>query len=63
MTEPVFVKSSFCNSDGCVEEAQTEDKVLIRDSKLGDASPILKFDENEWQAFRQAIIHDSFQDA
>lgn len=46
-------KSSRCRTDTplCVEVCITEDAVLVRDSKLGDASPVLTFTHDEWRAF------------
>lgn len=53
---PRWQKSSFCNSDGCVEIAAVDEGFWVRDSKLGDASPVLKFDSDEWQALRRGIL-------
>lgn len=47
-------KSSFSNGTGgeCVEVAATPDGGrAMRDSKLGDASPVLRFTGAEWRAF------------
>jgi len=46
--EVSYTKSSFCNSDGCVEVGHAEGNVLLRDSKLGDKSPVLIFPGDEW---------------
>jgi len=46
--EVQFIKSSFCNADGCVEVGHTDGNVLLRDSKLGDRSPVLVFPGDEW---------------
>jgi hypothetical protein len=57
---PSWTRSSRCNSDGCVEVASAGAEVLIRDSKLGDASPVLTFTESEWRAFREGVIAGEF---
>lgn len=44
MTDPTFRKSTFSANNGCVELADLGDGIVgVRDSKLGDASPILRF--------------------
>jgi Domain of unknown function (DUF397) len=42
---PVWRRSSLCNADACVEVARVDGvrTVLMRDSKLDDASPVLAF--------------------
>lgn len=35
----------------CVEVADTGGLTLVRDSKLGDASPILSITSSSWRAF------------
>jgi hypothetical protein len=48
-----WFKSSFSNGQAeCVEIAFLSDgAVYIRDSKLGDDSPVLNFTASEWSAF------------
>lgn len=58
MNEPTFRKSSRCASGGCVEVAATVDAVLVRDSKLGDASPQLRFTHAEWRLLVVDEIRD-----
>ncbi|TDC59279.1 DUF397 domain-containing protein [Actinomadura sp. GC306] len=50
-------KSSYSEADGnCLEVAHcTSGKISVRDSKLGDSSPILDFSPREWFAFSQAV--------
>jgi len=57
-----YQRSSFCQSDGCVEVFVNDlaQEVEVRDSKLGDDSPVLTFDQDEWQAFRRAIVAGEF---
>lgn len=57
---PAWVKSTFCNADGCIEVATIGSDRWVRDSKLGDASPILKFDEEEWLAFSRGVVAGEF---
>lgn len=59
-TSPQWQRGSGCNSDGCIEVASSDDATLVRDSKLGDASPILAFGEDEWRAFRDAVNAGEF---
>lgn len=49
----VWQKSSFSASNGaCVEAQGAQDgDVLVRDTKLGDASPVLRFTPGEWAAW------------
>ena len=52
-----WMRSSFCdNSGSCVEFAKAGNVIKLRDGKLGDESPVLAYDSDEWQAFRQAIV-------
>ena len=51
--EAAFRKStySFCNSN-CAEAAALRDgTILVRDSNLGEASPVLEFTPAAWSAF------------
>jgi len=47
-------KSSHCAGGECLEVA-TAGSVLVRDSKLGDASPVLSFTRAEWAGFTSAL--------
>ncbi|WP_033442998.1 DUF397 domain-containing protein [Saccharothrix sp. NRRL B-16314] len=45
-------KSSYSQSaNGCVEVGSTPTAVGVRDSKLGDASPVLSFSPKAFRAF------------
>ncbi|WP_222853856.1 DUF397 domain-containing protein [Fodinicola acaciae] len=45
-------KSSRSGSgDNCVEVADATDRILVRDSKLGESSAVLQFTTSQWSAF------------
>lgn len=51
-----WMKSSLCSPSACVEVAayvhkSGEDRVGVRDSKLGEDSPVLLYTKEEWAAF------------
>jgi Domain of unknown function (DUF397) len=47
--------------DTCVEVAPFPDGgMLMRDSKLGDASPVLRFTAAEWRAFVAGVRDGEF---
>jgi len=44
-----WMKSSFSGSDGCWEVRMSEHgTMLVRDSKLGDDSPMMELTMEEW---------------
>ncbi|MEU8151732.1 DUF397 domain-containing protein [Nonomuraea sp. NPDC048901] len=48
--------ASDCNgASSCVEVASVAGSVLVRDSKLGDASPILRVPVPSWWSFLAAV--------
>lgn len=54
-------KSTFSgNNGGCVEVATLPGWVGVRDTKLGDASPVLAFTNAEWIAFLNGIRQGEF---
>ncbi|MFE3452420.1 DUF397 domain-containing protein [Nonomuraea sp. NPDC059194] len=58
MNEPEIVwrKSSFSGPTGeCVEVARAADAVLVRDSKRGAESPVLRYTGDEWQVYVDAL--------
>lgn len=45
-------KSSYSHDNGCIELADLGDGIVgVRDSKLGDDSPVLRFNETEIAAW------------
>jgi hypothetical protein len=49
-------KSSYSSDDGnCVEVADRAGGRAVRDSKLGDASPVLRFSAPQWSALLAKI--------
>ncbi|MGI8308760.1 DUF397 domain-containing protein [Saccharopolyspora hattusasensis] len=55
-------KSSRSNGTGnCVEVGQVVDLVGMRDSKLGDASPVLTVSRVRWADFVAAVKGGGFQ--
>jgi hypothetical protein len=56
-------KSSYSGTNGsCVELAQTADGIAMRDSKLGDNSPVLHFTRAELRAFLDGANAGEFDD-
>ena len=47
--QPQWRRSSFCQSDGCVEAARVGLEVWVRDSKLGAASPTVKLPRRQFE--------------
>ena len=59
----IWIKSKRSSNNGaCVEidATSTPGTVRMRDSKLGDASPILNFTDKEWEAFRLGVVDGEF---
>lgn len=51
-SQAVWRKSSRSSGEGqCVEVARVDDTIGVRDTKLGEASPVLEFTPDEWRAF------------
>lgn len=52
MTVPQWRKSTRCGANkGCVELLGTARFVVVRDSKIGDGSPLLTFDRAKFAEF------------
>lgn len=52
-------KAARCGSGTCVEVAFIDDQIHIRDSKDPDG-PVLRFTEQEWQAFVDTVHTGEF---
>lgn len=54
-----WIHSSYSSAQGnCVEVSMPADMVLVRDSKLGDDSPIVEFGLDRWQELFDAAAAD-----
>ena len=61
MMKPVWRKSSYSDNSHCVEVADLPDgRRLVRDTKLGEDSPILRYTAAEWRAFIAGIKSGEF---
>jgi hypothetical protein len=60
--EVKFHKATASGANGCVEVATDPacGQVQVRDSKLGDVSPVLTFTAHEWQCFLDGVRNDEF---
>jgi hypothetical protein len=52
-------KSSHSGNNGCVEVAQGDDKIAVRDSK-DPSGPMLLFTPLEWRAFLAGVRDGEF---
>lgn len=50
-----FVRSSACGPSNCVEVGLASGSVLLRDGKLGDASPVLELSPQAWANFLELV--------
>lgn len=56
-------KASYSHDNGCVELASLADGMIgVRDSKLGDESPVLRFTRREISALLQGATAGEFDD-
>jgi hypothetical protein len=63
MTSPVWRKSSYSDNGHCVEVADLPDGGrLVRDTKLDEASPVLRYTAAEWRAFIAGVKAGEFDD-
>jgi hypothetical protein len=55
-------KASFSQGgeNGCVEVGSVPGLVGVRDTKLGDASPVLVFAPNGWAGFLEVVRNNEF---
>ena len=54
-----WLRPKMCAAANCVEVALTDDSVFIRDGKNPEG-PALRFDHEEWRAFRASIAAGQF---
>jgi hypothetical protein len=60
LSEPRWVRSRACSTDGCVEVAHLADgTVAVRDSK-DTGKPAHVFDREEWSAFITGVRNGDF---
>ncbi|MBK6873734.1 MAG: DUF397 domain-containing protein [Kineosporiaceae bacterium] len=54
-----WLRPTMCAASNCVEVALTDDSVYVRDGKNPEG-PALRFDHEEWRAFRASIAAGQF---
>ncbi|MFN8079257.1 MAG: DUF397 domain-containing protein [Kineosporiaceae bacterium] len=55
----IWTRPTMCASANCIEVALTSDNVYVRDGKDPEG-PLLRFDHEEWRAFRASMIDGQF---
>ncbi|MEU6584873.1 DUF397 domain-containing protein [Nocardia sp. NPDC046763] len=62
LSEADWFKSSYSHSGGeCLEAAHlSHARVGVRDSKLGDSTPVLVFSPADWDVFNAAVQAGKF---
>jgi hypothetical protein len=60
VAQAAWRKSSYSGSNGgnCVEVADGGRQVLVRDTKLAGAGPVLRFSQGAWRKFADQVKHD-----
>jgi hypothetical protein len=62
LSRAMWTKSSYSgNNNGCVEVARLQGTVFVRDSKLGEGSPVLAFTPHEWACFVAGVRDGELQ--
>jgi hypothetical protein len=59
LSRAVWRKSTFSESNGCVEVALVNNRVAVRDSK-DPRGPVLLFSPAEWEAFVAGVLAGEF---
>lgn len=59
--QPAWRKASFCQSGECVEVAEVDGMIVLRDSKRPDGS-VLHYTADEWRFFVHGIKAGEFDD-
>lgn len=62
MNDNTWRKSSFSYGADCVEIGSDSGEALVRNSKLGENSPVLRFTRTEWIAFLRGAKAGEFDD-
>lgn len=57
--QPIWRRASFCGSGECVEVAELNGMVVMRDSK-DPHGPMLRYTADEWRSFVRAIKAGEF---
>ncbi len=52
--QPKWLRSTYCSGGSCVEVAQHDDRILVRDGKNPD-QPHLSFNRTDWLAFLEDV--------
>jgi hypothetical protein len=62
MVEPamVWVKSTFCADNACLETAAVESDVAVRDGKNVE-KPFLRFSRTDWNAFVENVAAGEYR--
>ena len=55
----IWLRPTMCTTSNCVEVALTDDSVYMRDGKDPEG-PALRFDHEEWRAFRASVVAGQF---
>lgn len=50
-------KSTYSGQGNCVEVADKDDAVLVRDTKTHGAGPIQRYTASQWRAFLTTLRH------
>lgn len=53
-----WTRSSYCANGACTAVAYDNGRILVRNSKAGDNSPILDYSAEEWGDFVAAFLTD-----
>ncbi|MEV6350048.1 DUF397 domain-containing protein [Actinoplanes sp. NPDC051851] len=51
--------STFCATANCVQVAQNDDTIMVRDSKDPEGG-VLRYTPDEWSAFLDGIVNGDF---
>lgn len=58
--EVAFTTATASAQGNCVQVGHDADRILLRDSKLGQDSPVLSFTKAEWEAFLHGVKAGEF---